>query len=872
MPVAVGQRLGPYEVQALIGAGGMGEVYRAIDTRLNRIVALKVLPQNLASDPDRRARFAREAQTIAALNHPHICTLHDLGEADGVTYLVMEHVAGETLAQRLKKGPLPLDLVLRLGADIADALHTAHRKGIIHRDLKPANVMVTSTGAKLLDFGLARLTGQADRAVVAELAPATTTAGLTGRGTILGTLQYMAPEQLEGKEADARTDIWALGVLLYEMLTGRPAFEAASSAGLIAAIVEREPVPISATQPLTPPTLERLVRKCLAKQPDARWQSAADAADELRWVASGSGGKGQVPAPRAHRRRRWLSLATAMLLIGSVGVVWWARSRPVASLPVHVTYRQVTFSGDVVAAALSPDGRTGAYAVGDEGGQIRVLVRDLTGGPALEIWKGRDLGALSWTPDGTQILLSAGEESGGQPVWLVSRFGGEPRRLAAINAPYVAMSPDGVWVAGAWPDERGFRVVPVNGGKPQPVRLPGVQWVHDLRWGPGGQRLAVRTRDEDGSYAVWTVARDGSTPRRIYAVNKEQTEQLSMCWSPGPDHVFVQVFRNGTTDLLRVTDTDRAATPEVVLRGIPLATSCDVSRHGQRLLQVRPVNRANLWAVDLRQPSATPRAITQRTSAFGDPDISPDGHSIAVTHDAGLRREVVRIPLAGGEPTILNEGAQPKWSPDGRRLAFIAGRGERERVWVSDADGQQAYEIKDAKVGNLLILWLPDGRLAWQTPDARNYRIRDLATGREESLVPDPSIGWVFNPQFSPNGELIAVWWNRKEGGLWTLSWPQRVGRRVVEGRLWPFGWSADGRWIYALKFADQSARTKVLDIVKVSAESGHVESFSTLSNGNVSGCDVSGDERTLICAVEQSSSDAWLVEHLDPRRPPPSP
>jgi len=270
-----------------LGAGGMGEVYRARDTRLDRTVAIKILPPHLSEDPILRQRFEREARAISSLNHPHICLLYDVGKQDGTQFLVMECVEGETLAKRLEKGPLPLDLVLKYGVEIADALDKAHHSGVMHRDLKPSNIMLTASGAKLLDFGLAKL--NAEVAPSADTLTEMTTGDrkLTEKGTILGTFQYMAPEQLEGKEADARTDIFAFGAVLYEMATGNPAFIGKSKANLIAAILERDPPPISSLQPMTPPALNHLVKRCLAKDPDERWQTARDLMHELKWIAGG---------------------------------------------------------------------------------------------------------------------------------------------------------------------------------------------------------------------------------------------------------------------------------------------------------------------------------------------------------------------------------------------------------------------------------------------------------------------------------------------------------------------------------------------------------------------------------------------------------
>src|SRR5450631_1901780 len=286
MPIQPGRRLGPYEILSAIGAGGMGEVYKARDTRLDRIVAIKVLPTHLADRSELRERFEREAKTIGSLNHPHICVLYDIGQQDGIDYLVMEYLEGETLAQRLQKGPLPIEQVLQYAIEISDALDKAHRKGVTHRDLKPGNIMLTKTGTKLLDFGLAKLRQEASAATPLSELP-TEQDALTAQGAIVGTLQYMAPEQLEGKEVDARTDIFAFGALVYEMATGKRAFGGTSQANVIGAILKDDPPPISSLQPMTPPALDRVVKKCLAKDPDDRWHAAKDLCDELKWIDEG---------------------------------------------------------------------------------------------------------------------------------------------------------------------------------------------------------------------------------------------------------------------------------------------------------------------------------------------------------------------------------------------------------------------------------------------------------------------------------------------------------------------------------------------------------------------------------------------------------
>ncbi len=386
MALPSGTKLGPYEVQAPIGAGGMGEVYRARDTRLDRTVAVKVLPSHLSSNSVARQRFEREARAISSLNHPNICSLHDVGNQDGTDYLVMEFLEGETLMERLRRGPLPPDQVLKYGIEICNGLERAHRNGVIHRDLKPGNIMLAKSGTKLMDFGLAKsvpASASSSSDLTVSFASPVETDPLTTQGTMMGTFQYMSPEQLEGKEADARSDIFALGAVLYEMASGKRAFAGETIASTITAIMVSDPQPISTIQPMIPPALDRVVHTCLAKAPEDRFQSVHDLKLQLSWLAEG-GSQAGVPAIVAFRRKRreWLGWAVAplLLLVGAAGYLAYYEHSRGPNIAVRSSIE-------------APDKQTFSFT-GDGGGP-----------PAI-------------SPDGTQVVFAAVDSVGKQHLWL----------------------------------------------------------------------------------------------------------------------------------------------------------------------------------------------------------------------------------------------------------------------------------------------------------------------------------------------------------------------------------------------------------------------------------------------------------------------
>src|SRR6202162_2724844 len=551
MAILPGTRLGPYEILTAIGAGGMGEVYKARDTRLDRIVAIKVLPAHLADRSELRERFEREAKTIASLNHPHICVLYDIGEQDGIDYLVMEYLEGETLAQRLHKGSLPLEQVLEYAIEISDALDKAHRKGVTHRDLKPGNIMLTKTGTKLLDFGLAKLKQEVAPANVQLSELPTADDPLTAEGTIVGTLQYMAPEQLEGKEVDARTDIFAFGAVVYEMATGKRAFEGKSQASLMVAILERDPLPMSSLEPMTPPALDRVVKKCLAKEPDDRWHAAKDLCDELKWIAEG-GSQAGVSAP-IPGRRWWIAGIAAALVLAALG--GWTASRfrqpatdaSVLRLSINPPEGGAFFFGSSLGGiALSPDGKSAAFGA-TVNGETALWVRPLDG-TASHMLPGTD-GAYYpfWSPDSKSIaFFTTGK------LHSIDLAGGTPFTVCDVTLGRGgAWTSDGQIIYGATGAAL-FRVAAL-GGAPSPLTTVNASHGElDHRWPqvlPGGHLLFWARGDKPENTGVYATSL-AKPSERVQLL----TTDTAALYAPGNDGKNYLVWQREGTLVAQVFD------------------------------------------------------------------------------------------------------------------------------------------------------------------------------------------------------------------------------------------------------------------------------------------------------------------------------
>jgi eukaryotic-like serine/threonine-protein kinase len=820
MPILPGRRLGPYEILSAIGAGGMGEVYKARDTRLDRIVAIKVLPTHLADRSELRERFDREAKTIASLNHPHICTLYDTGHQDEIDFLVMEYIEGETLAQRLLKGPLPIDQVLQFAIEISDALDKAHRKGVTHRDLKPGNIMLTKMGTKLLDFGLAKLKQEAAPSNVPLSDLPTAKDPLTAQGTILGTLQYMAPEQLEGKEVDARTDIFAFGAVVYEMATGKRAFEGKTQASVIGAIMSADPPPISSLQPMTPPALGHVVKKCLTKDPDDRWHAAKDLCDELKWIAGGSSQVSSAPAVPVKgigvlgRRGLFFSLGTLLLGAGIASLAVWNLKPTLPQLVIRTTItlppgQQLAGLDSGPSVALSPDGTLLVYVATQSGTQQLYL---------------RGMDSLESKPmPGTEGGVNPFFSPDGQ--WLGFFAGGKLKKVS-VSGGGVSVIGDAVLPRGAsWGSQgtiafgtlysRYLQQVSDSGSAPRPLTQTvkgevAHGWPDFL---PGG-KAALFTSEESGigfisgDIAVQSVGVGEHRKLVQGGINPHYAPSGHLIYVQGGNLVAVPF------DPQRLELTG-AAVP--VVEGVlqsPIVGTAQYSFSGTGSLvyvtgSVRSAQGKFVWVS--RNGAEQDLAAPAHNYVF--PRLSPDGRRIAVSiteQDTQIwqydlsRETLTRLTFEG------KTNGNPTWTPDGKRIAFLSDKDGQSNIYWQMADGSGGLErLNTSEFTQIPSSWSRDGQLLafiennpTTGQDIWVLRVGDPSPGSGQARKAQPFLRTPFNetvPRFSPDGRWLAYVSNESgRNEIYVQPYPGPGGKWQIstEGGTEP-AWNPNGRELF---------------------------------------------------------------------------
>jgi len=817
MTLAAGARLGPYEIVSPLGAGGMGEVYRARDTRLEREVAVKVLPERLALSTEVRQRFEREAKTISALSHPHICTLYDVGREGDTDYLVMELLAGQSLAQRLEAGPLPVQQAIEWGIQIADALEKAHTSGIVHRDLKPGNIMLTERGVKLLDFGLAKLhtapSQQTSATVLGQLPTDPGAAPLTSEGTILGTFQYMSPEQLEGKEADAASDIFALGAVLYEMATGRKAFSGKSQASLIGSIMNAAPPPVSSLATMSPPAFDRVVATCLAKDPRDRWQTAHDVRLQLAWIAEGGSQIG-LPAPVAHRRKSrerlaW-GIAVALGLASALLAVGFLRRAPAAPEVVRFQVAQPAKLVVVGAPKLSPDGRYLAFNATDDAGTSRIWVR------AMDAIEPRSLPGTDgasrpfWSPDSRFLGFAAGGK-----LRKVDVTGGPPQTIC--DAPTAA---DGTWSEdgtilfdGQTNDP--IRRVPEAGGVATDLVVGGKSQVGWPQFLPGGKKFLYVEFGTGSHQGVRIASADGSDAREV-------VNGLSRVEYAPPGYLL---FVRDTTLVAQRFD---AATGKLTGEPVPVADglgtdaigSADFSASRSGALAYRPglAERTQYVWFDRKGTRLEPAAEGGQVYSF---DLSSDGRWLVYQQGTGDGADLWVRDIKRGVSSRFtfdagNEGT-PLVTRDNLRVIYNQSGGGRpnrivERALDRTGPDRVLYESTDTLGAGTLT---PDGQtllLQRRTSDTP-WSLWRLPIGHpEQATALVVSKFYNARPAVSPDGRWLAFESNESgRAEVYVVGMQSGAGRWQISthGGAEPH-WGPDGKELFYLSPEQRIMRVAV--------------------------------------------------------------
>jgi serine/threonine protein kinase len=819
MGLTSGTKLGPYEIQAPLGAGGMGEVYRARDTRLDRTVAIKILPERLSVSPAARVRFDREARAISALSHPNICHLYDIGQHEGDSYLVMEYLEGETLGERLRKGALPLEQVFKVGMEICEGLEKAHRSGVVHRDLKPGNIMLTKSGAKLVDFGLAKapvpILGSSSSQSLATMSQP-----LTTEGTIVGTIQYMAPEQVEGKEADARSDIFALGAVLYEMTTGKRAFEGKTMASTIAAILAAEPKPITVIHPLSPPALEHLVKTCLAKDPDERFQTVHDLKLQLKWITE-SGSKAGLPAPVTARRKNRESIlwgVSALLLTACAVLAFLHFGQTKSERHAIHTYilapekSTFAFMGDHTGPlAISPDGTRLVFAALGPDGKQMLWLRPLEAASSQSIPGTEDASYPFWSPDSRFIGFFAE---------------GKLKTVEAAGGPAQVLcdAPDGR--SGAWNREGVIVFAPTFNGPLYRVSTQGGTPVQVTELDSSQQEVSHRWSQflPDGRHFLFFVKSPRETVSGGYVGSLDNKQKKlvirnasNVVYAPPGYLLFVRenTLMAQAFDLKNLTVSgDAAAIAQGIQVNPPYGRAIlSVSDNGilaySGALSVAELSRL-IWLDRTGKQIST----VGDPGMYANPRLSPDGTRLAVAIvDTSTSRSATDIwiynLLNGGRTRLTFDPSlnlAPVWSPDGGKVAFSSNRKAGfPQLYRKAANGEGNDELLlNSNTTDRPDDWSPDGRFVlyepnpnmaelWLLPMSVDHKPAVFLGGEGGTL---PGEG-----AFSRDGKWLAFTeYSRGKRNVYITSFPGKTGKwqvSIAEGRL-P-RWRADGKELFFL-------------------------------------------------------------------------
>jgi serine/threonine protein kinase len=887
---------GRYQIIEELGHGGMGRIYRAVDKKLNEEVALKLIKSEIASEKRTLERFHNELKLARKIGHPNVGRMYELLEEEGIHFITMEYVPGEDLKSSIKRfGQLPINKSISIAKQICEGLAEAHKIGVIHRDLKPSNIMVDKEGnAKVVDFGIAR---------------SLKTKGITGEGVSVGTPEYMSPEQVEGKEADQRADIYSLGIILYEMVTGRVPFEGEIPFSIAAKQKNEQPEYPKKLNPQISDDLNRLILKCLEKDREKRYQRAGEVIAELARIEQRLPTTERAVLKRkpttskditVHFNLRKLLIpiiAITVVAIGAVLLVILLNRQP-PKQPIVPSHKQLTFTGDSSWPSISPDGKFLAYVTGQPMKGQKLWVQSMAGGNSIEVLSAEFCNILCWTPDGSEITVYAKNDSNAKRggTFLVPRLGGLARPLERHEQ--VAWSSDGSRFAGAsWASMKNIKIVNRLTGNTTVIKSDDPsRWFYTVAidWSPVGDRLLALTVSyaKERKYSIWTFKSDGSQQNKVF-------EDINILHSPRWDHDGKSIFflrgkwttgGQTITELWKLPISSTTGKAEnsasLIFSGIPMGASLSLSADGKYLSYTR-VNQTSNLLIAKAEGSGKSRTVkvmplTSGAMLDSSPSISPDKKMVAFSRGSGETMNIYVMPIEGGDAkqvTFLNStNSLPVWSPDGKEIAFGSDEGGKTRVWKVNADGGVPFQFAETALSDLAlspIIWAPCQDILynrWSDSDYAvahlNWRILNPLSGAEIPLIKNDIDYLIDYPNLfvSPDGKNLFVS-SRSDGhrviSIDALS--ERFGKLSIGPQLninnigYAMDWSADGKWIYT-----ESTKQGKVEHYQIELSSGRVKNLPTIPFTVEGKTYYMVDEKPRILVSIKTQSDVWVVENFD--------